>query len=294
MAKKLERRIDIPSDWWPRLQEIVKKLWSAPVESQEAVIRRKKKRQTDKLDMNAFIGVSKSSIKTYKNKTQITERLFLKISEECGYDDHRVLLNDLRQPPPAKTSGPTSERLHCMDCDFYEELGRRFLGDTFAEDQAKLIKKFLGRYWSFNRMIKDRSYDDPKETEHRVVRNEVEICLCAKCGRPLFRVLQRRERKWREGALFHKSDRIHIILIGDKYMPHAIVKVVEDLSNEPLTGIALFDEEASGPGITARRISLVKAEGNLGQDEDLYKKMNDTLVGQDPRVEGAIIVSGVE
>ncbi|WP_395711977.1 hypothetical protein [Reyranella sp.] len=142
MAKMPERRISVPPNWWPRLHEIVRKLWSAPIESQDPVIRRKKKKPTDRLDITAFLGISPSSIKNYKNKTEITERLFLRISEECGYDDYRLLLDELHEPPPSRMAvlGPIAQAQSSPATTTANASGDASLFD----ERSELIKEFKG------------------------------------------------------------------------------------------------------------------------------------------------------
>jgi formylglycine-generating enzyme required for sulfatase activity len=94
MAKAPEPRVELPADWWLRLQEHVQELWMNPPADNEIVARKKQEStrlRLSKADIINFLRVSRRSISKYQSKTQITEGLFIRFSAECGHNDYRLL-----------------------------------------------------------------------------------------------------------------------------------------------------------------------------------------------------------
>lgn len=92
MPKGKERSVQLVDNWWAVLSDLIRQLWLAPSDEQVPRVSQKKKRLTSALDIADFIGMSPSWVKQNKKRNEITEKTFLRISEACGYDDHRELL----------------------------------------------------------------------------------------------------------------------------------------------------------------------------------------------------------
>jgi hypothetical protein len=185
------------------------------------------------------------------------------------------------------------QRRQCVTCNFYEMIGHRLQVASVASP-LRLPAQYFGEYLSFNRLLAPKDYYSAQEKNHKLALHHAAIRQCAICGRPVFRVEQKQSKKWREGAVFHCEDRIHIIVIDPKYMPHAVVRPVSDLDLKPLSGIALFDEEDAAPNVSARRIAFVKQGTTLANARDLWSRMDRILVSDKPTLDGAIAGWAIE
>lgn len=185
------------------------------------------------------------------------------------------------------------QRSVCQPCTFYAALGHRILGDTYEACEAILLASYLGEYWSIQRTSIQRAARNvdncsEEELEHGFTVNKVTISECENCARPIFKVW-RSDSDVRQGALFHMPDRIHIIVADGNYMPHVVVRPVDDVSSRPLSGIALFDEADRGPSITATRIAFVRKTGSMGVDDrPPLSILNELLVNDTPNIDGVL------
>jgi hypothetical protein len=96
MAKGKQLPVHLPDNWWRNLVDLCRALWEEP-----KVARGTK----PSLDIYAFTKISKRSFDTAKSCNQMTEQLFLRLTEAVGYTSQEDLLHALGsvKPEPAGT-----------------------------------------------------------------------------------------------------------------------------------------------------------------------------------------------
>jgi tetratricopeptide (TPR) repeat protein len=85
MAKGKQRPVYLPDNWWRNLVDLCRALWEEP----------EGRGPKTALDIYAFTKISKRSFDTAKSRKQMTEQLFLRLTEAVGYTSQEDLLHAL-------------------------------------------------------------------------------------------------------------------------------------------------------------------------------------------------------